>query len=178
MPKKNGSEIKHFETAFEKLKSIVAQLENGKLTLSESLERYEEGIGNLKDCYEALNQAQLKIEQLVKLDENGRLVTRPFDDAASFDPSRLGQSGAAESSCRERSKPVKPVTSGGKKKPASKAAKLPLEELSDENVVQSADRITMDLHLEAERIDKLDAEAGLEDREDELDDFDNQNSLF
>jgi exodeoxyribonuclease VII small subunit len=88
MKRKPGkTEIQNFEVSLEKLKSIVSQLENGKLTLSESLQRYEEGIQFLTECHAALNSAQMKIEQLVKLDEQGRLLTKPFDDTASFDNS-------------------------------------------------------------------------------------------
>lgn len=46
-----------FEKSLEQLRAVVAELENGNLTLGESLEKYEQGIANLKSCYEALNQA-------------------------------------------------------------------------------------------------------------------------
>jgi exodeoxyribonuclease VII small subunit len=72
-----------FEQSLEQLREVVGQLETGNLTLSESLEKYEQGVASLKSCYEALNQAQRKIELLVDLDEEGNLVTRPFDDTAS-----------------------------------------------------------------------------------------------
>ena len=72
-----------FEQSLERLKEIVAQLENGNLSLSESLEQYEQGVANLKQCYAALNVAQRKIEMLVNLDEEGNLITRPFDNTAS-----------------------------------------------------------------------------------------------
>ena len=72
-----------FEKSLEQLRAVVAELENGNLTLGESLEKYEQGIANLKSCYEALNQAQRRIELLVDLDEDGNLVTRSFDDTAS-----------------------------------------------------------------------------------------------
>lgn len=93
------AEIQDFELSLENLKAIVSQLENGKLTLGESLQRYEEGIKFLKQCHAALNSAQMKIEQLVRLDENGRLQSKPFDDTASFDSSI----GSASSSDREAS---------------------------------------------------------------------------
>jgi exodeoxyribonuclease VII small subunit len=96
--KKTKTDFECFETSLERLKEIVSQLENGKLTLSESLERYEEGIKNLKECYEALNQAQLKIEQLVSLDENGKLITTPFDGTASFELPNSGQFGTGSAS--------------------------------------------------------------------------------
>lgn len=72
-----------FEESLEQLRDVVGQLENGNLTLSDSLEKYEQGVASLKSCYEALNQAQRRIELLVDLDEEGNLVTRPFDDTAS-----------------------------------------------------------------------------------------------
>ncbi|MFK7766724.1 MAG: exodeoxyribonuclease VII small subunit [Mariniblastus sp.] len=72
-----------FEESLEELREVVNQLENGNLTLSQSLEEYEQGVSNLKSCYDALNRAQRKIEMLVELDEEGNLVTRPFDNTAS-----------------------------------------------------------------------------------------------
>ncbi len=77
-----------FETALQQLQEIVSQLENGNLTLTESLEKYELGINNLNRCYQALEQAQKKIELLVNLDEDGNLITKPFDDRATSQPSR------------------------------------------------------------------------------------------
>lgn len=104
------SEIQNFEVSLEKLKTIVSQLENGKLTLSESLERYEEGIKSLKECHEALNVAQMKIEQLVRLDENGRLITKPYDDTASFDNLSAKSASPSDSDkrCATEEKTVKP----------------------------------------------------------------------
>ena len=61
------------------LKRIVLELENGNLSLSDSLEKYEEGIARLKQCHDALADAQQKIELLVDLDENGNARTKPFD---------------------------------------------------------------------------------------------------
>lgn len=77
-----------FEDALEQLRDVVGQLEAGNLTLSESLEHYELGVKNLKNCYRALEEAQKKIELLVDLDENGNLNTRPFDDTATSQPTR------------------------------------------------------------------------------------------
>ena len=72
-----------FEESLEQLQQTVAQLEGGNLSLSESLEQYEKGVASLKLAYQALNQAQQRIEMLVDLDEEGNLVTRPFDNTAS-----------------------------------------------------------------------------------------------
>ena len=72
-----------FEESLEQLQQTVAQLEGGNLSLSESLEQYEKGVASLKLAYQALNLAQQRIEMLVDLDEEGNLVTRPFDNTAS-----------------------------------------------------------------------------------------------
>ena len=77
-----------FEDALEELREVVMRLENGNLTLSESLEHYEMGIKNLKTCHAALQHAQKRIELLVRLDDDGNLITRPFDDSATVQPTR------------------------------------------------------------------------------------------
>ena len=83
-----NKESASFEIALQRLQEIVGQLENGNLTLTESLEKYELGIKNLNHCYQALEQAQKKIEILVDLDADGNLITKPFDDRATSEPSR------------------------------------------------------------------------------------------
>jgi exodeoxyribonuclease VII small subunit len=77
-----------FEASLEQLRSVVSELENGNLSLSESLEHYERGVKNLKSCYDSLEQAKQKIELLVDLDDNGNLITRQFDNTATSRPSR------------------------------------------------------------------------------------------
>ena len=65
-----------FEEALERLNEIVENLESGDLSLDESLKVYEEGVKLIKLCTERLNEAQKKIEILVK--EEGKLTTKPF----------------------------------------------------------------------------------------------------
>ena len=73
-----------FESSFEELQQIVNQLENGQLSLGDSLASYETGIKRLRECYQALDQAEQKIKQLVDLDEDGNLITTDFkSDTAS-----------------------------------------------------------------------------------------------
>ena len=91
MAKKKKAESKstdltrNFEAAFAKLEEIVGQLEQGQLSLAESLDRYEEGVRYLKQCYAALNQAERRIELMVDLDKDGRLVTEPFEAEGAND---------------------------------------------------------------------------------------------
>ena len=81
--KKSKSETASFEASLEELRSIVSALEEGNLSLDDSLKKYEAGVKHLNLCYAALKDAQRKIEVLVELDENGKLKTVPFDDQAS-----------------------------------------------------------------------------------------------
>jgi exodeoxyribonuclease VII small subunit len=74
-----------FEGALQKLETIVQRLEKGELTLEESLALYEEGIRLSRLCHAKLEEAEGKIEQLVKdargdvlLDAQGRPRTKPF----------------------------------------------------------------------------------------------------
>ncbi len=72
-----------FETSLQHLKEALAALESEDLTLEQSLAQYEAGIKYLGHCHSALEVARQKIEQLVSIDENGKVVTRAFDGTAS-----------------------------------------------------------------------------------------------
>jgi len=72
-----------FESSLENLKTIVAELEAGNLSLSDSLAKYEQGIASLKRCHDTLSETQKKIELLVELDADGNLITHSFDDSAT-----------------------------------------------------------------------------------------------
>lgn len=66
-----------FEDAFRKLESIVKKLEDGNLSLEESLKAFEEGVRLSRFCSRKLDEAEKKVEILLK-DSNGRLVPKPF----------------------------------------------------------------------------------------------------
>jgi len=55
-----------FEDAIEGLERCVSELEEGELSLEETIARYEEGKGFAKKCYELLDKAELKIVELKK----------------------------------------------------------------------------------------------------------------
>jgi exodeoxyribonuclease VII small subunit len=73
-----------FEQALASLETIVHDLEAGRLSLADSLARYEEGIKLLKQCYAQLEQAERKIELLTGVDAAGNPITAPFDDQATI----------------------------------------------------------------------------------------------
>jgi exodeoxyribonuclease VII small subunit len=59
-----------FETSLKELERIVRQLEDGDLPLEDSLKLFEDGVKLSRECQERLNQAERRIEVLLK-DENG-----------------------------------------------------------------------------------------------------------
>ena len=56
----------NFEEAMEKLEKISTELEDGKLTLDESVEKFEEGMKLSKACNDILEKAEKKITMLVR----------------------------------------------------------------------------------------------------------------
>ena len=58
--------VKDFESALKSLEDIVIQLEAGELTLDRSLELFEEGIRISRFCSSKLDDAERKVEVLIK----------------------------------------------------------------------------------------------------------------
>ena len=67
----------NFEEAFQKLETAVKKLEEGNLSLEESLKVFEEGIRLSRYCSQKLDEAEKKVEILLK-EEGGRLAGQPF----------------------------------------------------------------------------------------------------
>jgi exodeoxyribonuclease VII small subunit len=74
-----------FEAALDALEGIVERLEKGELPLEESLKLYEEGIRLSRLCHGKLEEAEGRIETLLKdargeavTDAEGRAKTRPL----------------------------------------------------------------------------------------------------
>ena len=47
----------NFEASLQKLKKIIEKLEDGDISLEESVKSFEEGIGLVKECQKQLSQA-------------------------------------------------------------------------------------------------------------------------
>ena len=77
-----------FEQALMELEKIVAELESGQLSLTESIKRYEQGVAMLRQCHTALGDADQKIQLLTRVDENGAATTVPFETTAAQPGSR------------------------------------------------------------------------------------------
>lgn len=67
-----------FEDALDKLEKIVSQLEEGNISLEESLKLFEEGIRLSRFCNQKLDEAEKKVEILLK-GKDGAMETEPFD---------------------------------------------------------------------------------------------------
>ncbi len=80
---KTDEQPKSFEASLESLEQIVQQLENGDLPLEKSLELFEDGIRLSRQCQERLNQAERRIETLLR-DNQGRPVATPFEEATAI----------------------------------------------------------------------------------------------
>lgn len=66
-----------FEDALKKLEETVAQLEEGKLTLDESLRKFEEGIMLSRLCTQILQESNKKIEMLTE--KEGKITIEQKD---------------------------------------------------------------------------------------------------
>jgi exodeoxyribonuclease VII small subunit len=67
-----------FEDSLAELEKIVTKLEEGDLPLEESLELFEKGVGLSRECQERLNQAERRIEVLLK-DQRGEPALETLD---------------------------------------------------------------------------------------------------
>jgi len=58
--------VEKFETALKKLEEVVKLLEGGELSLEDSLKAFEEGVKHAAFCAAKLNEAERKVELLLK----------------------------------------------------------------------------------------------------------------
>ena len=68
-----------FEDALHKLEALVRKMESGELSLEESLKAFEEGIRLSRQCAQRLDEAERRVEVLLR-DGDG-LAVRPLPAA-------------------------------------------------------------------------------------------------
>ena len=66
-----------FEECLQRLEKIVQELEKGDVPLDKSLTLFEEGMDLSSTCRKELEQAEGKVEILLK--KNGKLQAEPFE---------------------------------------------------------------------------------------------------
>jgi exodeoxyribonuclease VII small subunit len=73
-----------FEQSLAELENIVEKLEQGELSLDESLQHFERGVQLTRICQSALKQAEQKVEILMrKTGQSGEFTSQPFDTSES-----------------------------------------------------------------------------------------------
>lgn len=77
MVKENQTDF-NFEKALENLEEIVSSMENGELTLEDSLKAFEKGIKLTRECQGALRDAEQKVHVL--LNESGDTAELKVED--------------------------------------------------------------------------------------------------
>ena len=66
-----------FETSLDKLEKLVEKMEDGDLTLEESLKIFEEGVKLTRECQQALADAEQKVKLLIE--ESGEVTSIDFE---------------------------------------------------------------------------------------------------
>jgi exodeoxyribonuclease VII small subunit len=72
----------NFEASLAALEKIVRDLETGDLPLEESLKLFEEGVRLSRECQERLNQAERRIEVLMR-DKDGKPIVESLENGLS-----------------------------------------------------------------------------------------------
>ena len=73
---------KSFEESLAKLEEITAELEGGELSLEDSLKRFDEGVKLAEFCNKKLDEAQKKVNILLKKGDDLHEV--PFEDESDI----------------------------------------------------------------------------------------------
>jgi len=68
----------NFEEALASLEGLVEAMEQGELSLEDSLKAFEKGIRLTRECQQALDQAEQKVQLLVKAGDLPEAV--PYED--------------------------------------------------------------------------------------------------
>lgn len=66
-----------FEESLAQLEKLVQQMEEGDLSLEESLKTFEKGISLTRECQKALQEAEQRVKLLIE--QNGSLEEAEFE---------------------------------------------------------------------------------------------------
>ena len=72
-----------FEASLGQLEQLVAQMEEGELSLEDSLKAFENGIKLTRECQTALETAEQKVQLL--MEKNGSISEQPFAESEAED---------------------------------------------------------------------------------------------
>ena len=91
MAKRKNDDPPKFEEALRELGNIARELDEGALSLDDSLRRFEQAMGLLRHCYAALDAAEKRIAMLTGFDSDGNPVLEPFDASATLEHGAAGR---------------------------------------------------------------------------------------
>lgn len=66
-----------FEDSLQELEQLVKKMDAGELDLEQSLQAFEQGVRLIRDCQQALQKAEQKVQQL--MENNGELELVDFN---------------------------------------------------------------------------------------------------
>ena len=72
----DGTPLASFEASLDELEKVVKELETGDLPLDRALALFEKGIGLSQTCRKQLEEAESRVEILIK--KNSKMQPEPF----------------------------------------------------------------------------------------------------
>ena len=81
MTKKKESKSIDFEASLETLNQLIETMEAGNLPLEQSLEKFESGIKLIRQCQNALKEAEQKVQILTRQNQEQTLEPFQSDDS-------------------------------------------------------------------------------------------------
>jgi len=81
-PAEEPSPVADFEASLDQLEQLVGRMEQGDMSLEESLAAYERGVGLYRRCQAALEQAELRVRLLSDPDHPASAEPFPASPAA------------------------------------------------------------------------------------------------
>ncbi len=73
----NSNQVAEFEQSLDELEQLVTRMEQTEMGLDDSLKSFERGVELYRNCQSALEQAELRVKQL--LDPTRPELAEPFD---------------------------------------------------------------------------------------------------
>jgi len=70
-----------FERSLARLEEVAKKLENANLSLDEAMKLFEEGVQLSRDCQKQLEEAEGRVEILLKM-ADGKMAAQPFEPEA------------------------------------------------------------------------------------------------
>jgi len=77
---KKSSAAPGFEKALQELEELVEKMEQGELSLEDSLQHFEKGVQLSRACQQALKEAEQKVEILMKKNDQEDIVPLDSED--------------------------------------------------------------------------------------------------